>query len=380
MLQVNQIFEAEVRDLASDGKGVVVHPEGCIFFVAGVWLNERGRFRITKVKGRIGFASLHELVEASTARVAAPCPHHGHSAADCGGCPWQYIDYQSQLAAKQARVSKAFSSLVDQSKICPIWPAPKTQGYRNRAQLKTDGKRIGFMAAKTQALVAVEDCLVLSQKNRQTLADIIAYLPQADWRPAHKRELTRIDIDESTELSTVSVNRRLPFAQANAEQNFRMRTWLQKKLSETPQAQYIVELFCGSGNFTEVIAACGFKSVLAVDSVDSALGVLEAKCLANVKVKKCDLFDAVVVAKLAEQCKLAEILVLDPPRDGMKKWDPFFKKKSKISDVFYISCDLATLVRDIKALAAFGFRVKEVQALDQLPHTPHIELLVHLKK
>ena len=56
-MKLGEEFEAKVRDLTSMGQGVVSHPNGATVFVAGAWLNETGRFKITQIKGRVGFAT-----------------------------------------------------------------------------------------------------------------------------------------------------------------------------------------------------------------------------------------------------------------------------------------------------------------------------------
>ena len=72
--------------------------------------------------------------------------------------------------------------------------------------------------------------------------------------------------------------------------------------------------------------------------------------------------------------------MLDPPRDGLKIKGKLFDKKRGIKTVLYISCDLATLTRDVKFMQEQGFKIKEVQPVDMFPQTPHIEVLVHLQR
>lgn len=377
-------FASEVRDVVADGKGVVQHPDGQVFFVPGVWLGERVRVRITQFKGRFGFAELLEIIEASPHRVSPPCIYHGFGPRDCGGCPWQFASYAAQLEAKQKRVAEALAPLAKPAAIKPILPSPQVLGYRNRAQLKTDGQRLGFMASGSRNIADVEDCLVLTDTNRHTLRALRAQLPHHPWQPRHKDKPTTLDIDESTDAASVSVNARLPFQQANDAQNHAMRRWLAEKLANLDNAQGVLELFSGSGNFTEVISEAGFRNVVAVEVVEDALTELRAR-LPDVKTQVCDLFAADAATRLSRHINEASVLVLDPPRDGLKN-DALksalglFHKKAALRDVFYISCNLATLVRDLQAFAGHGYNVAEVQPVDQFPHTPHIELMVHLRK
>lgn len=378
------VFQAEVIDLASDGRGVIRHPDGRTVFVPGVWLGEVGRFRLTGKKGSVAFAELVELIERSDARIAAPCAHHGHGAGHCGACPWQSFRYDAQLAAKQQRVEQAFSRIGvthATATIQPIWRSEQVFAYRNRAQLKSDGKRIGFVASKSHELVAIDACPILSEQNQTTLQGLIAKLPNPDWRAAKKHQWTTLDIDDSVSVDSVSVNQRLPFRQANDAQNVRMREWLAERLSALPSDQVVLELFCGSGNLTEVIAAAKFDCIYAVEAVEAAISQLDAKKLDGVTSVLHNLFEEQTFAKLYKKIKAPDVLVLDPPRDGLKEREKFLgPKKRGIKKVFYISCDLMTLVRDVKAFQQEGFHVSEVQPLDQFPHTPHIELMVAMER
>ena len=379
MTKIGNTFEAQVRDLASDGRGVVSHPDGRTMFAAGVWLGERGVFRVSGIKGSVGFAELVELLEPSLSRREAPCPYFGFTENRCGGCAWQFVSYEAQLAAKQHRVDNAFARIWS-GDVSKIWPSTTEWSYRNRAQLKTDGKELGFVAAKSNRLVAVEQCRVLSEKNQHTLSALQQLLPNDDWRSRKKNQWNTLDIDESVSSEGVSIHKRLPFAQANTSQNLRMRDWLQNKLSKIEKHYSVLELFCGSGNFTEIIAEQGFEKILAVEGVLEPLQKLEERGFDNVKTLQVDLFSAEAFRKIWKNLDKADILVLDPPRDGLKNKEGLLKKKYPIQEVFYISCDLATLVRDLVFFIESGFEIIEAQPLDQFPQTPHIEMCVHLKK
>lgn len=377
---VGEIFSAEVRDLTSEGSGVVSHPSGRTFFVDGVWPGESGGFRVTGLRGRIGFAEVSHLDTASPNRQKAPCPYHGHSISHCGGCPWQFIAYREQLKAKQYRIEKELARADIFDGIKTIWSSEQEFGYRNRAQLKTDAARVGYVSGRTNKLVPIEDCLVLSDKNRQTLAEIVTRLPVVEWRPTKRNDWTTLDMDESVNVDSLSVNKRLPFQQANSRQNEKMRQWLNEKLALLPRESSVIELFCGSGNFTEVIARRGFREILAVEGVSEAIEILNQKQLPNVSTLTCNLYDELGLQRVHQYSKKAQILVLDPPRDGMKIKQPLFKKNNEVKDIFYISCNLSTFVRDVKDLIELGYRVVEIQPLDQAPHTPHIEVLCQLAR
>ena len=267
----------------------------------------------------------------------------------------------------------------------PIWAAPADLGYRNRAQLKSDGRRLGYMSARSNNLVAIDDCPVLSDHNRHTLVALLASLPNRDFQPRGKHRWVTLDIDEDVTAASVSVNRRRPFRQGNSAQNHRMRAWLAERLAALPRLPgRTLELFAGSGNFTEVIAAAGVAEIVAVEGAAEALAALEERGLAGVSCRVANLFDHGQVRALgmalAEDNSATTALVLDPPREGFKEVEALLASLPTLTDIFYISCNLATFARDVAVMQTCGFTVAEVQPLDQFPHTPHIELLATLHR
>ena len=382
--KIGSNFLGKVKDLASDGRGVISHPSGKTFFVPGVWLGEEGEFKVIGLKGRIGFAELVELSVVSKQRVnSVECEYHGHSVKSCGGCPWMFMDYKAQLSAKQKRIEQTFSRLNIITNILPIIPSEQIYSYRNRAQLKTNGKQLGFVAAKSNKIIDVKQCRILSEVNNKTIYELRQTLPNSIWQPSKRNQWTTIDIDETVKLNNVAINQRLPFIQANTCQNNIMKKWLLNKLDLCDRKEKIVELFCGSGNFTMAIANMGFENIVAAEVVDSAVAHLNKALISNdfnnVDAFVVDLFDEKAFKKFVGEHKDAEILVLDPPRDGLKCNTGLFSKKNKLRRVFYISCDLATLFRDVQLFVEQGFKVTEIQPLDMFPHTPHIESMVALE-
>lgn len=379
-IAIGEVFTATVKDLASDGRGVVEHPAGRTVFVPGVWLHEEVEVKVIGLKGRVAFGENLKIITTSDQRIDALCPHHGINSGDCGGCPWLFVDYSSQLQQKQLRVEKSFARLQVAKAIKPIIASPKHAGYRNRAQFKTDGEKIGFMSAQSNHLANIDDCIILSEKNRNTFRDLKRQLPNKDWAPKKRNTYTTLDIDETISADQVSVNQRLPFMQANSDQNNAMKAWLANHLESLPKESEVLELFCGAGNFTEVIAASHVGRATAVEVSQASVAQLNEKALPNVSSLVKNLFDEAEFNQALYAAKNANVLVLDPPRDGLKVLGNLFAKKSQIKHVFYISCDLATLTRDLAVFQENKFKIKDVQPIDQFPNTPHIECLVYLKK
>lgn len=368
-------FTGTVFDLTSRGQAVVRHDSGLLVFVSGAWLDEIVLLRIMEVKQNTAQAKLVDLLSPHPERVAPPCPWHGFDASHCGGCAWQFMAYSAQLVAKQRRVQQQLQRLSKACQCLPIVPSPDPWHYRHRAQLKSDGERLGFMAHSSRALVDLDECVVLTPQLTQHLKNLRTTLPNVAWRP-ERTELTTIDIDETH----VSINKRLPFQQANTAQNLAMQQWLARKLANFHKAPVTLELFAGSGNFTQVLSAAGVTELLACEAVAEATDALSEKHLPGVSVRTCDLFAEEAVKALAAEAQCVELLVLDPPRDGFKHLPLLVERLPLLNEILYISCDLATFCRDVDALLARGFHCAEVQPLDLFPQTPHVELQARLLK
>jgi len=370
-------IELHAHDLNQDGHGVARHSSGLIFFVADLWLNETAICKVVSLHKTYGIAQVSERLTTSSARIDAFCPHHGTQDTACTACPWQGIDYGTQLTMKQDRVATTLSAL--DGPIASIWPSPETIGYRNRAQFKTDGKAIGYVNALTLELAPIDTCPILSKRNQKTLKVLKSQLPNRDWQSDDG--FTSLDIDEGISAADVSVNTRRPFRQGNDGQNKVMRSWLAEKVNSLPSRQVVLELFSGSGNFTHTLVKAGVKPVVAVDVGGEAISALRAHKWPQVTAHICDLGDPEALKSfLRQQTIKPTLLVLDPPRTGFSLLALVLERFPSIAHVFYISCDPTSFARDAQALDGAGFKGVELQPLDMFPHTPHVELLTVFKR
>jgi len=366
-------FTGHVRDLASDGRGVVTAPDGKVFLVAGAWLGEVVEVSPTGGKGQIGFGAVKTRLESASVRRQPPCRHHGFEDGQCGGCPWQFVDYPAQLSAKDQRVRAMCTQLdISAELIQPIVAAPGEWQYRNRAQFKTDGELLGYVSTGSNTLADIHTCSVLTPANQASLKQLRARLPVQQWRPEKRHRWRTLNIDDT--LEGMSVDERLPFRQGNSAQNVFMQRWLAWQIKDYSTDWPVLEFFCGTGNFTTVLAK-HFHTVTAVEGNRRALDALDAGPSAGVVTVCCDLFDDAAVDVLCKKNTQTKVLVLDPPRDGLKIRAPVFRRLRDLEVIFYMSCDLATWRRDYQDFCSAGFSLAELQAIDLFPQTPHVEVL-----
>ena len=363
-------FTGIVRDVSADGRGVVQAPDGQVVFVAGVWQGEKVEIERLR-EGKSTSAELISLLQPSEARRAAECEYHREGS--CGGCPWMFVDYLTQLEQKQARLSKLVERITGKAASCAVLGASQTLGYRNRAQFKSDGVKLGYVAQGTHEIVDVTHCPVLNVTNQVHLSALRQSLPNSGWHPSKNRRWTTIDIDD--ERGTPLVNQRQAFRQGNSEQNEQLRAWLSSRLANLPRPNTVFELFCGSGNLTEVIAEQVDVPVIAIEGDDMSLDTLSARNLSKVKPVRVNLFSKHSIGDNMPNCQSGIGVVLDPPRDGLKEREALKPWFTRAEWVVYVSCDLATWERDAVFLQSCGLDLDEATGLDMFPQTPHIETL-----
>ena len=362
------------------------------YFVSNTWPGDVGEFEtIDKPLNRINnkkfaYARLLQLIRPSDHRQYPACPYANLNDNPCTGCPWMIADYANQLEQKRKRFVYAMQRNgldVSGLRSVPIQAAPETFGYRNRCQLKTDGSRLGFVSEQSGEIVTVNDCIVLNAPCRQLLkqaAENLSSLSVESKQIADNTDRWFIDLDDTMSADEIQINRRRPFRQGNAQQNEWMQAWLKAQLEQLPDAGRVVELFCGSGNFTQIIAASGCASVFAYESDSLAVKQLRTRKLPKVNAQIADLFNPSIWKKLQKQVAGADTLVLDPPRAGLKKQRGFFECFRALKYIVYISCNPETFARDARFFYQQGWRLDVVQLIDLFPHTPHVEVLAVFKK
>jgi 23S rRNA (uracil1939-C5)-methyltransferase len=374
-------FTALVRDLSHKGLGVVDHPDGRRFFVRGTWPGDEGVFEISQDADNYSEAKLKTLVSSSKDRVEIPCSHRGSEPGKCGGCPWMIASYDSQLEFKVKRLVHALGKRkVSVENLKPILPSPQALGYRNRVQLKTDGEKLGYVSEGTSTIAPVDDCLIMNERVRNLFHQLKNSLPREEFRPSGNHHWCFIDLDDELKLEEVVVNKRRPFRQGNSFQNERMKEWVREKFDSLPRHYPIIDLFCGSGNFTEILSLMGFQNILAVEVQGSALKSLEEKKLPGVRILPLDMNSKGSWAQVAKHQPHAKAILIDPPREGIEKRRGLFKYLDNLERIFYVSCELDTYARDTADLIKNKWELIELTPLDLFPHTPHVEILSTFQK
>ena len=212
-------------------------------------------------------------------------------------------------------------------------------------------------------------CPVLNEVNQVQLRVLRQSLRDNDWRPNKNRQWTTIDID--VEQGTMAVNRRQAFRQGNSDQNEQLQAWLSSRFAKLSEPFTVFELFCGSGNLTEVTSEQMDVPVIAIEGYEAFLEALSIRNLSKGQPVRVNLFSQHSIVDNMPKCQLGIEFVLDPPRDGLKErvaLNPWF---ARAEWVVYVSCDLATWERDAAFLQKGGLDLDEASELDIFPNTSH---------
>lgn len=380
-------FKGTITHLSQKGLGVVKNDQNNIsYFVYGTWPGDTGEFEIIDKplnNKKFAYARLIQLIRPSGQRQLPACPYIGLEENACTGCPWMIADYTSQLEQKRNRFVYAMKrSGFDETQlnIGPVHPAPQLYGYRNRCQVKTDGAKLGFVSENSHQIVPVNDCIVLNDLCRNLLKTAIQQLPNTAWQTDAGQDWNFIELDDDMQTDEIRINQKRPFKQGNTRQNEWMQAWLRQKLAQNPHPGKVMELFCGSGNFTQIIAESDCTSVIAYESDCHAIQALKTRNLTKVTPKVIDLFNPLTWRNIQKTGRDAETLVLDPPRAGLKKHRGFFDSFQGLRTIIYISCNPETFARDAWFFHQNDWSINDIQLIDLFPHTPHIEALVEFRK
>ncbi len=381
------VIELAITSLAAGGDGVGRDVGGRVTFVPRTAPGDRVRARITKTTASFAHAELLEVIEPSQQRVEPPCPHFELG---CGGCAWQHVDRDEQLRAKQAIVHGALRRL-SALEIHPIANPAPPYGWRRRARFHVAGGRAGLYAHGTNRVLPIDHCPQLDPRLDAAYAQVRAATPpdgelalvigeagdvavgvQKPWRGADKlvgragvRGVVTPDGKHGNplvELEPALAIGPWDFAQASAAGNAAMIEIVRRAVGKGPGK--LVELHAGAGNFTRAFFLDDW------DVRASDVAAPPGKSLAHFEVGP-------AAAVLARMTGPVDVLVLDPPRTGAAECiEGIAKLAPRV--VVYISCDPATLARDVERLV--DYRATDAWPIDLMPQTAHVEVVLRLER
>jgi 23S rRNA (uracil1939-C5)-methyltransferase len=386
---LSETFEVEIERLLPGGVGLA-HAGGLTLFVSLAAPGDLARVRVDRVQGKIGFASIVEILRPSPVRVEPPCPYFGL----CGGCDFQQLTYDAQLEAKVEIIKDCLHRIarIDGPLDIPIHASPKEWRYRARAMWQVDSTRrkLGYFVRGSRDVCDVEYCAVLIPPLQDTLEKVKNAI-NSGAAPAQIRDIEVVAGDDGISLSppmagfqTREVTRVVgdEIYHFNAEAFFQINHELLAPLIAEAvgedRGKIAIDLYCGVGLFTLPLAR-RFEEVVAVETNELATKFarrnLDSAGLENTEVATLD------VGEWLQYCRSFEpidVLLLDPPRTGAENKVIAGIIALRPDRIVYVSCDPATLARDLKKLMAGGYSISKIKAFDMFPQTHHVETVVHL--
>jgi len=410
-----QLLTLDVEKPAVGGR-MIARPGGRVVLVAGAIPGERVTARVERVaKG---------VLYAQTTTVDEPSPDRRAPIADplCGGCLFSHIAYPRQLVIKSQMIADAFARIARAPRSTPVRvAASREDGYRMRGRLHLRGGRLGFFREGThelcdarvtrQFLPATSDVLDhLAAGLRSLGVDSTAEIELSENVEASERVLyvdgEALDADALRGLAGLDgvsglasarggmiagdpfVHDTLAMAGAPIRLRRHVLAFFQGNryllpdlvghvVSRVPEGASMVDLYAGAGLFAIAAAARGAR-VTAVEGDRVSAADLDANAAA------CGA--AVITAHEAVEEFAArapgapDVVVVDPPRTGMSRAALDGVLRWKAARLLYVSCDVATLARDVRRLLDAGYAIEDVEAFDLFPNTPHVETVVNLAR
>jgi 23S rRNA (uracil1939-C5)-methyltransferase len=459
-IQKGQLLDVAISDVAYGGKGIV-HIEGFAVFVDQAVPGDRARIIITRKKKNYAEARVMSLLQPSSDRVAAPCPYSGV----CGGCKWQFLDYDRQLVYKRRHVAESLAhiGLIKDATVHPTLASELRFGYRNKVEFTCSDSRwrlpdemqppdasssfaLGFhVPAVFHKVLDIEACLLQPDLGNRILSDVRRYIQSSDipmycpkthngfWRfvmlrhsLAHDRWMVNLitaaenrgalqplaDLLQEKYRQIISVVNNITAKKAaisageyeirlcgsshltdrlcgyefdiSANSFFQTNSRGAETLYRTVMAyagltgnETVFDLYSGTGTIAICLSKTA-KRVIGFEIVDAAITNAEKNCLKN-GVSNCTFYRGDIKDRLSEVEHPPDVMVIDPPRDGMHKSVVQQVLNMLPARIIYVSCNPATLARDL-GLMKDAYRVVEVQPVDMFPHTFHIESVASLQK
>ena len=382
-------LEVEVERILPGGMGLA-HAGGKTVFVSLAAPGDRVRVRIDRQQGDLLFASIKEIITPSPLRIEPPCPYFGR----CGGCDFQQLTYEAQLAAKADIIRDCLHRIARLEHVPEIvvTPSPNNWRYRMRAtwQIDREQRQIGYYERGSRRVCDVADCAVLLPELQETLERVRA----TEWRkfPPALKHLDVVAGENGVSLSPpfaefetneLSLTVRGEVYHYNAEAFFQINPSLLGSLIDFAIAdalgETVLDLYCGVGLFTLPLAR-RFRNVIAVESNSTAVRFarrnLQDARLTNARVVSATVTDWFRTDSATRGP--VDFVLLDPPRAGAESAVIKGILDLHPSQISYVSCDPATLARDLKKLLAGGYAIGSLAAFDLFPQTHHVETVVRL--
>jgi 23S rRNA (uracil1939-C5)-methyltransferase len=378
-------IELAIDAVAYGGAGVGRYGK-MVVFVPFTVDGDKVSVEIFAVKKRFATAELKFVHAPSPFRITPRCAAYTR----CGACSYQHIAYDYQVALKNRQVRDALKRIgrFENIPLEDTIPSPQAYGYRGKVDFHvTTGKgkerAIGFSARATNSIVDLERCEIVHESINDAL-----FRMRRDGSPAGRRPLWSApaeEVSESLIMRRVKDREMLVprdgFFQANLYLTDTLVNVVEEfcKLSGT---ETVLDGYCGSGLFSLFLAPrCG--RLYGIEAKGDAVRCAEEnlnRAGINSAVFYTGDMARIIRDRFIRESLPVDVTLVDPPRIGLEPDTLAALGALNPPRIVYVSCNPATLARDLRALDGFGYSIMRVQPLDMFPHTSHIETVVLLER
>jgi tRNA/tmRNA/rRNA uracil-C5-methylase (TrmA/RlmC/RlmD family) len=348
-----RIVDLKIEDVAFGGKGVG-RDNGKAVFIPFTIDGEIVSAEIVREKKQFAKAELVDLKESSPHRVNPECPYFGR----CGGCAYQHISYEHQLAIKWRQVRDVLQRIgkLKDIPMRPIIPSPEQYGYRNRITVHAEDGVIGFFRRDSHRLIDIERCPISRDEVNRALAEL---------RTQHVR-------DGHYTLRAGIVPR--IFSQTNEAVANALRDLI-RQLIRLDQ-ELLIDAYCGAGFFAKGLLD-KFQRIIGIDWDKFAIAAAQENATAKETYVAGDI-EVELDRALQKREPEKTVVIVDPPATGLSANVRKLIVDLAPATLIYVSCNPATLARDLNELQQ-KFTIASVTPLDMFPQTAEIEVAAHLR-
>jgi tRNA/tmRNA/rRNA uracil-C5-methylase (TrmA/RlmC/RlmD family) len=361
------------------GGHFIARYEGAVIFVRHGLPGEVVDVAITSVGSSFNRGDVVAVIEPSPDRVEAPCRYANRNG--CGGCDFQHVEISAQRKLKEDVIAEQFARIAKMDVRVSVEEVSPSLGWRTQTTIGSDKEgRAGFYASRTNTIMAIDDCLVLHPS--------IDYpkIQSQSWEPGARIQVSastngssRVVVGDGVQgeqIQTSMVNGKS--YQVSPDSFWQSNVNAPKVLADCViefahirTGDHVLDLYGGVGLFAlqlhDAIGADGRIDLVEGSKSATADAGVNFTGKENVKIHTGD------VEKILPRFSRADVVILDPPRDGAKKNVIASLVECKPRAIVYVACDPAALARDSALLRDANYTLEKIRAFDLFPMTHHIE-------
>ena len=385
-LKTGDLVQVTIEKVAHGGHFIARH-DGAVIFVRHAIPGENCTIQITSTGSSFNRADVVSVETASEFRVQAPCSFANRNG--CGGCDFQHISVEHQRRLKSDVIAEQFSRIAKMELRVDVEEVGESTHWRTRAIATTNRNgKLGFYKSRSHSIAPVTDCIICVEgmnfseiASRDLKGDVRVEISASNTgersialAPTRGEEKARLTEGPAVLHENVS-GRVLEVSQESFWQSHKnapeVLTQVVLDFAQIKTGEHVLDLYGGVGLFSaailDAVGPTGHVDLIEGSKVATADAARNFAAYSNITIATGD------VAKLLPRITAADVVVLDPPRDGAGKEAVAHIARLAPRAIVYVACDPAALARDTAYLADHSYSLVKVRAFDLFPMTHHIE-------